>query len=232
MNLQQLLSEYGCNIDNFININTLTSIINRFNSSLNIKNINYLSCKDDTGIFVLVTDKYVIKIYSNDRYLKILNIYSVIKSNNIERIYQYDDYHNVTINELLIPLFKYERKQIQTNIIYNNEIVKKLLLDVSYALQQLHINNIVHGDATPDNVGFRYSESEFVLFDFGESNVVGSTGTNNYKDDVNRFLDSLLITYKDFFTKYIDKLNKIKKLVNTNDYYIEKFTNSINSVFN
>ena len=149
--LSELFSEYGCYIDKFTNINNLTLLIKKFNkiSNVDIRDLKYLSCKDDAGIFVLVTNEYVIKIYSLKGYSNVVIIYHRLLSNgygfdNIETIYyyysvidgyvQHDTYPgtgmiigdiHATVNELLIPIFYLERGIIITNMIWNNQSVKK-----------------------------------------------------------------------------------------------------------
>lgn len=254
-NVNDVLDEYSCNLSNFININTLGQLTNNFNIFNNIGNVKYKLCKDDTGIFVLVTNRYVIKIYNTKTYLKIVNIYNKLwNSNNanifnhIEKIYYYysmvdgmivhNTYYNnivnnnivnigtvhLTINELLIPLFP---KSDTTNIIWNYKVTKKLLIDVSLGLTELHKLGIVHGDTTPDNIGFRTSDNNFVLYDFGDSH-----DGSDYKSDVIRFLNSILISYRSFFINHINMIEQIKNMIETNkNYSIYDFYNAINKVF-
>ena len=47
------------------------------------------------------------------------------------------------------------------------------------------------------------------------------------KTDVNRFLNSVLVTYSYFFRDYINSIKQIKKNINTGNYTINKFKNSI-----
>ena len=61
--LRELLYDYGCSIEKFTDIDTMLSLILKFNNILGIDNIKYVSCKDDAGIFVLVTNFYVVKVY-------------------------------------------------------------------------------------------------------------------------------------------------------------------------
>lgn len=258
--LEELFTNYGCSVNNFTDINTLSLLINKFNKFNKILNIKYVSCKDDAGVFVLVTNKYVIKLYSDQRYSIITNIYHRLLAggyqfNNIEKIYYYysvkdgkvihDTYSiipnhddiNSTINELLIPIFRIEMGNIISNIIWDGDMVKKFLVDISNALFVLHTNNIIHGDATPDNVGFRYSDNNFVLFDFGNSIInINNTIPDLYKNDmylndINRFLNSILGTYKQFFKDYLIKINIVKNLVNEGPYIPDKFKNVIENVF-
>lgn len=254
-NLLDLLSEYGCYIDKFTDIDTLESLMNHFNKISSINNIEYVSCKADTGgIFVLVTNKYVVKLYSSRKYNKIVYIYDTLLStnydfSNIEIINYYysvdngivihDTYHSTqhiigkssiraTINELLIPIFYFTEK-INTNIEWNKDTTKKFFLDIAKALIELHKNGIVHGDTNPDNIGYRESNNNFVLFDFGDS-IIYETDSRLYLSDVNRFLTSILSTYREFFKDYIPNIETIQTLVNKGEYNIEKFYNTINVV--
>lgn len=249
-NMNDVTEEYGCVLSKFISPNTLNKIIENFNRIVLVDNIKYVSCKDDAGIFVLVTNRYVIKIYNEKTYIKLVNIYNKLWSVNqgnifdhIEKIYYYfsivngiiihDTYFNnimnegtghLTINELLVPLFPQFNK---SNITWDYSNTKKLLIDVSLGLIELHKLNIIHGDSTPDNIGLRESDNNFVLYDFGDAH-----DGFNYRDDVNRFLNSILITYKTFFNDYIGKIEKIKAMVNHNkNYDIYDFYNTINKVF-
>lgn len=231
--MEIILDEYGCNVNKFTSIDNLKMLINKFSGN---ENIEYTYCKDDADGFILVTNKYVIKLYSKNMYQKILDIYSRIKTyNNIEKIHYYctiadgvvrDSHNSVsyisdksrnmqsTINELLIPIFDLsDYRKIKSNITWNGEMFKKLLLDVAAALNELHSHGITHGDTTPDNVGLRSIDNNFVLFDFGDSTI--SNDPVNRVNDVNRFLNSLLVTFIDFFKNYKFQIENIQKLVNT-----------------
>ena len=247
--METIFNDYGCHIDKFIEPDTLEHISDNFNKIILVDNIKYTLCKDDAGIFVLVSSRYVIKIYSQNTYNKLVNIYHRLWRNNhgnvfnhIEKIYYYfslvngvtihDTYPNftpkhgtchLTINELLLPLFPNIDK---SNIVWNKDMVKKLLIDTSLALIVLHQINIVHGDTTPDNVGLRISDNNFVLYDFGDAH-----DGYDYLSDVNRFLKSILITYKSFFGEYINEIKKIKETVNTGNYGLYDFYNAINTNF-
>ena len=227
--MQEVFNKYGCKLDKFSSIKDLEILINKFNKLFNITELHFNFCKDDTNIFVLINNYYVIKLYSSKQYQKIFDIYSKIKStNNIERIYYYcsvsngliihDTYPflksdlwniNATISELLNPIFNINGDIITTNIIWNKITFKKLLLDTSKALETLHNEKIVHGDTTPDNIGLRYSDGNFVLFDFGSVKF-----NEDVINDINRFLKSLLTTYKSFFQIYHNEINNIYESVN------------------
>ena len=88
------------------------------------------------------------------------------------------------------------------------------------ALNSLHENGIYHGDTTPDNIGYRTADDNYVLFDFGASNFSGNL--NMYRTDVTRFLNSMLRTYITFFQPYRDKIMNILNQINQ-EYYIGKF---------
>lgn len=249
-NVADVLEEYGCNLSNFINPDTLNQIIQNFNTFNKVEDVKYNICKSDAGIFVLVTDRYVIKIYNVKTYLKLVNIYNKLWRNNnhgnifnhIEKIYYYystvdgivvhDTYYNnviksgtthLTINELLVPLFP---EFNTTNVVWNYNNTKKLLIDTSLGLIELHKLGIIHGDTTPDNIGLRPSDNNFVLYDFGDAH----DGTD-YKSDVIRFLNSMLISYKNFFIDHIDKIEQIKSMIINENYGIYDFYNAINSIF-
>jgi len=239
--MENIFKKYGCKIDKFTTSNELDILMNKFNKIMNINQLKYTLCKDDTNIFVLVTDHYVVKVYSSKQYQKIFSIYSKIKStNNIEKIYYYcsisdgliihDTYPifhntiqniNATISELVEPIFNIKDQMITTNIVWNKGNFKKLLIDVSKGLKILHNEGIIHGDSTPDNVGLRYLDGNFVLFDFGSTIF-----SNNGITDINRFLNSLLITYKEFFEIYKEEILLIYKFVN-NGYDFEKSINLV-----
>ena len=251
--LNDVLEEYGCNLSKFLNSNTLNQIITNFNNIVNVDSVKYITCKDDTGIFVLVTTRYVIKVYNIKTYLKIVDIYNKLWRNNnhgnifnhIEKIYYYFStvdgivvhntyyYNNIiknlgtthlTINEILVPLFP---KFNKTNVIWNYDNTKKLLIDTSLGLIELHRLGIIHGDTTPDNMGLRLSDNNFVLYDFGDA-YEGS----DYKSDVIRFLNSVIISYKNFFADNIDKIEQIKNTIDKNkNYGISDFYDTIIDVF-
>jgi serine/threonine protein kinase len=236
--MDSVFEEYGCNINRFTDLNNLKVLINKFNRFYNIENIEYKYCKDDADGFILVTNNYVIKLYLKNMYQKIIYIYSIIKNyNNIEKIYYYysisdgviyESYHYYdpelykfdksidirgTINELLIPIFDIsDYENIKSDITWDNKTFKKLLLDVADALHELHKNGITHGDTTPDNIGLRPSDNNFVLFDFGNA-VINNRPINGIQD-VNRFLDSLVRTFDKFFINYKLQIETIKILVN------------------
>lgn len=115
-----------------------------------------------------------------------------------------------------------------TNITWDKNTFNKLLLDVAKALMIFHQNGIIHGDTTPDNVGYRKYDDNFVLFDFGDTEVTNGLDYELYLRDVNRFLNSILRTYQKFFKDYIHNVIKIRKLVNDGEYNIGKFYNSVN----
>jgi serine/threonine protein kinase len=226
--MQEVFNKYGCNVLRFTSVEDLEILMEKFNSIMNIKQLKFNFCKDDTNIFVLITNYYIVKLYSSKQYQKIFSIYSKIKStNNIEKIYYYysvsngliihDTYPffhnkieniNATISELLIPIFNINGDIITTGVAWTRSIFRKLLLDVAKGLKILHDEGIVHGDATPDNVGLRYSDGNFVLFDFGSAEF-----SNKGINDINRFLKSLLTTYKSFFEIYYNEIINIRNLI-------------------
>lgn len=251
--MENLFTEYGCYLDKFIDPDILQYVIDNFNKAVLVDNLKYTLCKDDAGVFVLVTTRYVIKIYRKKSYDKVVNIYNELHKNvnsfeHIEKIYYYfsvidgviihdtyskynysDNYPDnikgtghLTINELLLPLFPDINR---SNIVWNKDNVKKLLIDTSLALIELHKINIVHGDTTPDNIGLRISDNNYVLYDFGDA-YKGF----DYRSDVNRFLNSILITYKSFFQDYLSEIEKIKAIVNEGIYGIYDFYLAINTV--
>ncbi len=271
-NLSDMLYEYGCKIYKYSNLKDVIDLISRYNKIIGVTDdLLYLSCKDDAGVFVIVTNKYVIKLYKPLDYKRIVDLYRPITTNNnfehIEKIYYYysvtdgyiehDTYskdstptdptnqttnhtkpiniHGV-INELLIPITRNilgnRGMEIHTDIKWNKDTLKKLLLDVAEGLDILHHNGTIHNDTTPDNIGLRPSDSNFVLFDFGQSTINNKPLTYEaYKVDVNRFLYSLMNLYKDIipFRSILgtDYLINIYKYVNAGPYYIGKFNKAI-----
>nr|QBK91575.1 MAG: putative serine/threonine protein kinase [Pithovirus LCPAC302] len=242
MELDEVLVDYGCNINKFTNLPLLKQFINRFNKHIDRYNISYNLCKDDAGVFVLVSNLYVVKIYKKSSYDKIISLYSRINNlDHIEIVYYFlivedgkiihstfdiDDTHGTiygTINELLIPLFNIKGIDITSNFKWDWNDTYKLLLDVSQGLYELHKNNIVHGDSTPDNTGFRMKDNNYVLFDFGDSSI--ENNKDKFRNDVNRFLNSMMITYAEFFDPFKDQIIKIQRQVNTGSYSYDKFYN-------
>ena len=210
-NLSEMLYDYGCKIYNYTHLDDVMDLIIRYNKILCIDNneLLYISCKDDAGVFVIVTNKYVIKIYKPLDYDRIVDIYKPITADNnfehIEKIYYYYSVNNgnvihdtyskynldidpntdihAVINELLIPITNINGMEIKSNIEWNKQNLRKLLLDVAEGLDVLHKSGTVHNDVTPDNIGLRPSDSNFVLFDFGQS-VHNKNKNNKINDDI------------------------------------------------
>jgi len=258
--MDELFNDYGCDVSKFTDINMLKLFTKRLDKIFSNKDTTkFLSCKDDASVFVVVTNKYVVKLYNSKKYLELVNIYDrLLKKSydfaNIEKIYYYyavfdglivhDTYLKIfpelppinsniygTANELLIPIFSFEMGEIKTRIKWDKGTVYKLFNDVSSGLIELHKNNIIHGDTTPDNVGLRIDNNfvNFVIYDFGDSYIMDNKLNKNelMKGDVNRFLNSVLITYSYFFKDYINNIKKLKRDINTGNYTINKFKNSI-----
>jgi serine/threonine protein kinase len=256
MNLTDVVSEYGCDVSKFTSISHILDITEQYNRVRQIPNtsLKYISCKSDAGVLVIVTNKYVLKLYRPQDYSRIVEIYRKIKSfDYIEKIYYYyaikkgivihDTYINYrdrnptidkdiygVINELLIPVVDFKGINIISPIKWDTVTTYKLLYDVSSGLDELHINGIIHNDATLDNVGLRPGDMNFVLFDFGYSVI--DPNINKMKQDVIRFLESLLSTFQDLIYNNTDKLKQILELINKGPYYIGKFKNTIYTVYN
>lgn len=260
MSLTDMINDYGCNLKPYTDLNNLKIFISKFNKIQNIDDVKYISCKDDSGVFVIVTNKYVVKLYKQKDYNRIVKLYQPITKTNsfdhIEKIYYYysiinglivhDTYYyinnnnklkntiNGVINELLVPITYLYNMDVYTNINWSKSKLRKLILDVSKGLDVLHNNDIIHNDATPDNIGLRPADSNFVLFDFGQSSINKTLSYESYKEDINRFLISLMTTYKDTipYDKFFGSnyLLNIYKYINKTPYTLGKLTQYLKSM--
>ena len=249
-NLYDMMNDYGCSPYNFADPEDILDMIDQYNRVYNIDegDMKYLSCKDDAGILVIVTNKYVIKIYRPEGYSKLVELYRPLTTSNtfdhIEKIYYYymirngkvihDTYpdHQLNtplpgtniqgvINELLVPIVYMEGGTNRTNIQWSKPLIHKLLIDIADGLDTLHRNGTIHYDSTLDNIGQRPSDSNFVLFDFGFSEI-NSNDTNMFRNDVNKFLQSF-VTHRNIIPVDITRIQTLERIVNTGPYYIGKF---------
>ena len=186
-----ILKDLGCDIWNNLNmVNVITYLVNIISQSQNFTSTSLISVKCDTNMYVIVFNNYIIRLTLNkDLYLNLFEINRLnhIFSENYQNVERSDVFTNINtkiINTKIIntknsnviyviisydylnPIFKFENKEIKTLIEWNFDVFKKYLYDVANGLRRLHNARIEHGDLTPDNIGYRSSTNNFVIFDF------------------------------------------------------------------
>lgn len=226
-------STYGCSEWNNIYMNSLITYLSReIDRIYNFKNSLPILAKCDTNLYVILFNNYIIRLTLNVKeYQKLFEINRRINTidpsyKNIERSSIFTSYNILDKFEInkkiyvivsfdyLNPIFHFKYNKIISNIDWNYDNFKKFLYDVADGLEILHRLNIEHGDLTPDNIGYRESSNNFVIFDFGASKIHDiKPNYNFYLKDIQKFMKSLQTTYGGYFIDF-DELYVINSSIN------------------
>jgi len=121
---------------------------------------------------------------------------NVLKYNNFDFIVNLVSYipNNVIVWKKVFCLNMLEGKELSSFILKN---IKKLVWDISKALNTLHNLNIYHGDCRIDNIGIY--NGNFILFDFDGSKISNTKEYSLMEKDVYDFISSIRFNVGDEF---------------------------------
>jgi len=121
---------------------------------------------------------------------------NVLKYNNFDFIVNLVSYipNNVIVWKKVFCLNMLEGKELSSFILKN---IKKLVWDISKALNTLHNLNIYHGDCRIDNIGIY--NGNFILFDFDGSKISNTKEYTLMEKDVYDFISSIRFNVGDEF---------------------------------
>ena len=93
---------------------------------------------------------------SESNYIKLLNLLKTIKNENIIRYYDYfleKDYLNIIMEyagNLNLKKFIWDQKN--KNKFIEEKVIKNIIEQICLGLKEIHNNNIIHRDLSPDNI--------------------------------------------------------------------------------
>lgn len=166
----------------------IRKIFNRLLTIYNESQYEIIIYKNDNAD-VFVFNNFVVRFYPCDFLNKKKELFQLMTQYpKIEQIleakYCEEDNIGYIVSEKLLPLIiEDEERLIKDEEVINSGNVDKLRSDIHDALDYLHSNKILHNDVRLDNIGFRPSDSNFVLFD-----IEGAAFT----DDPSRYRDDLI----------------------------------------
>ena len=149
----------------------------------NVKPSNLVKFVSSSGlVFVIIFEDYVLKIACKDSYNNMMMASSIANTDYLTKYIRHSSNFLYVVEERVDPIvFDGQIKEKYKKINYN-----KIKFDVLRGLETFHVNNLIHGDCTLDNIGFRKSTNTFVLFDFNGTRIGNpekdlSTLNNSFK---------------------------------------------------
>ena len=116
-----------------------------------------------------------------DYYQKILNVLFKIKNDYIIKYYE-SFLENDCLNIIMeyggeSDLSKFIKLYRDKNSFIDEKIISNIIVQICLALKEIHKNNLIHRDLTPDNI-FIDNNNRIKIGDFGVSKIL--TATKNY----------------------------------------------------
>ena len=199
--INNILKEYyDWEVENiWINLNKrkcdINRILNQITNKYNNKNQEVEMVKTDTGITVIVLKNIVIRIYKQERYNQIKEIFN-IKHPNIENTIGKVKLQNLffVISEKIIPI----TIDFKINPVLDIKKINKenIIKDIYTALDEIDESGFIQGDARLDNIGvtIKGNTYTYVIFDFGATTKKNETqrNTENDKKDLIKSINKII----------------------------------------
>lgn len=145
--------------------------------------------------------------------------------NNADKIIIYENLRPILDsggNNLRLMLVDDGTLKPEFDIAHDLDLLKRLIMDVLITLTELGKIGWYHGDTSLDNIGYRYDDNKFILFDYENTNpfINDQTLKTNIYKDMEFFLEDLVSILKKQ-PKNMEALNYVTGLLNL---YQETFT--------
>jgi hypothetical protein len=228
--------------DGEVSKDILDTILNKFGD---ISDLSVLSSNGSSFVFIS-SEKINVYQYFNFKniVLNILNIFEIIKKNNIVKFNLDLEFFKININDHICQFISHEpeniivwKKHLCLNSFDNNykkhfilKNILKLTWDIGKCLYSLHENNIYHGDPTIDNIGIL--NNNFILFDFDASkNFNNNDKYYLSKNDIYKFINSIKFnTSNDKNINFYNDTTSYQYLLNIIEDGNLSYTNRINEL--